>query len=152
MKTLSLLCLLCVSVLSAEDRFAAISQDYHAQARLVDRLDGFVLSEVKIQDLDLIDALSVLQKLGSKEPENARGGIPGTGVINYVIRGNPSLPEEKEKVTVALNAESISFAAAVDAICKQAGYRWSVDLPKGVPYLEIRRTKIVNPLGESKSQ
>lgn len=142
---------LAVSAKADETKFAAISEDYAALADLVAKLDLLVLEDVRIVDLPIGEAISKLQQLGIK-------GRRASGVINVVVRppdaANVGRPEqsaaddpfaggERQEVhypeTVSLTADSISFAAAVDELCKRAGYIWSVDLPTPtMPYLLLR--------------
>ena len=133
-----LLCFLLVVVNAlAEEKFSALAIDYHALAKLVDRLDAIILKDVNFKDVEFLEAMDQLQKRGSRDPKNSRGGTGGTGVINFFVRKNRTDGEEKPEPKVSLSEKSISFAAAVDAICREAGYRWRVDLSKGVPYMHI---------------
>lgn len=148
---------LAISAEADEKKFDAIALDYAAMADLVSKLDRVILDDVKIVDLPIGEAVTELQKLGVK-------GSTASGVINVVVRapetaeGDPrgnsdeddpfagaEQPEPYYPETVSLTADSISFAAAIDELCKRAGYIWSVDMPKPtMPCLNLRP----NPSGQ----
>ncbi len=155
--SIGLACSLAVSAGADEKKFEAIAVDYAALADLVSKLDQLILEDVRIVDLPIGEAVSKLQRLGVK-------GSKASGVINVVVRApevaqidhpeqaaedDPFAGAENSKhsypETVSLTADSISFAAAVDELCKRAGYIWSVDLPEPtMPYLTLRP----NPNGQ----
>ena len=148
---------LAISVEADEKKFEAVAIDYAALADLVAKLDQIVLEDVKIVELPIGEAISELQQLGVK-------GRKASGIINFVVRPPKGATEDPLRQgdaddpfagaehhepyypdTVSLTANSISFAAAVDELCKRAGYIWSVDLSKPhLPYLNIRP----NPSGQ----
>lgn len=143
MKALLSLCLagaLAVSAQADAKNFEAVALDYAALADLVSKLDRVILKDVKIVDLPLGEAITLLQKLGVK-------GSKASGVINVAVRApevaeghtrgeggeddpfaNSAQPQLYYPETVSLTVDSISFAAAIDELCKRAGYIWSVDL------------------------
>lgn len=98
---------------SGQDVYRAFTGDRKAQAMVVKQLESIQLKGVKIERLSLPEAVALLQQLGAGEPPQ-----PG-GVINHIIRGD-------EAPRVSLQADAISFAQAIDRICTQAGYRWSI--------------------------
>jgi hypothetical protein len=127
-----------------EPKFDALAEDYEAKAKIVERLDTIMLKDVRIEDLDIGEAVHLLQGLGSGDDSHR-------GVINLFIRApgrhgpaesgdafdpfapaptEPKEPDEPERpnepVKVSLIAASISFAEAIDKICTQAGYRWEI--------------------------
>lgn len=142
---------LAVSAEADEKKFEAIALDYAALADLVSKLDRLILDDVRIVDLPIGEAVAALQKLGIK-------GSKASGVINVVVRAPETAKDEPRghggeddpfagaeqptpyyPETVSLTADSISFAAAIDELCKRAGYIWSVDLSgPTMPYLNLR--------------
>lgn len=155
--SIGLTCALALSARADEKKFEAIALDYAGLADLVAKLDKLILEDVRIVDVPIGEAVSELQKLGVK-------GSKASGVINFVVRpledpkddppgeggkDDPFAGGEESQIyypeTVSLTSASISFAAAVDEICKRAGYIWSVDISKPtMPYLILRP----NPNGQ----
>ena len=124
-----------------ELRYRAYRATDAKAAKIVKILEGLSAKDLKIEDLPLSEAIHQLQK--------ACAPREGTAVINFVIRypkvqgredpqGKQPEPEAPE-LRVTLRAETVDFAAAVDRMCRQVGYRWSIDVPEstGIPVLVI---------------
>lgn len=140
--------------------FAALAEDYAAKAEVVRKLDVIELNGVKLEETDFAEAIHQLQRLGSKDwpgtgvihlvvrssprfsgterPTDADGPF---GSSSDRFRADDSgaekeseeAHEEAKPGKVSLEAESISFAKAIDELCLQVGMRWEIDLPEMLP-------------------
>jgi hypothetical protein len=118
--------------------FESLSEDYAAKARIVEALDKIVLTDVNIQKQRLPDAISLLKK---KVPAGS-GNLPEIDTF-IESSGDPFLDEAEEAEAVGLKgvtleAASISFARAIDLLCRDSDYRWLIKIDeKGKPILKI---------------
>ena len=108
------------------------------------QLEALAMPEIDLPKQSFTAALGALQQRYA----NGKGG----GVINFIVRGSatdqPAAPESNpaEKI-VSLQAKNLNIAAAIDALCVQAGCEWWLESnDEGVPLLVIRsRGKVTAP-------
>ena len=93
---------------------------------VIAQLEMIEIADVSFEKLSVAAAMSYLNKrvVGEK----------GGGVINFVIRGND------EVKSIAITRGSLTFAKAVDEICRQGGRVWMIDFndASGAPILVIK--------------
>ena len=87
-------------------------------------LEAVTLQDVNIRDKVLEEAIRVINQTKTNE-----GKRP---VINVVIRypktkdGRPG-QQQKARWVAILVVKEINFASAVDILCEQVGYKWSIE-------------------------
>ena len=117
--------------------FESLSEDYAAKARIVEVLDKIVLTDVRIQKQLLPDAISLLEK---KVPAGS-GRLPEIDIFFVDSAVDPFANQAEPprlKRGVALEVASISFARAIDHLCRDSDYRWLIKIDKeGKPTLRI---------------
>lgn len=116
--------------------FESLSEDYAAKARIVEALDKLVLTDVKIENQLLPDAIALLKK---RVPAGS-GSLPEIEILFENSLDDPftiqvELPSLKG---VTLDAASVTFARAIDHTCRESGYQWLIKIDKeGKPTLQI---------------
>ena len=94
--------------------------------RVIAQLENIKVDDVSFEKLTATEAMSYLTKkvVGNK----------GGDVINFVIRGADSAQR------VGITSKSLTFAQAVDEICRQSGRVWMIDFNEasGAPILVLK--------------
>jgi hypothetical protein len=92
--------------------FASLAEDYSPKARIVEALDKMVLTDVKIHNQPLPDAIALLEK---KVPAGS-GSLPEIDIFVEFSDDDPFAdPAEPTSLkSVTLEAASISYARAID--------------------------------------
>jgi hypothetical protein len=125
-----------------EPRFQALAEDYAAKAEIVAQLDRIILIDLKFENKTLDEAIAMIRE---KSEDNK------WATISFVIRKprttttvpafdddpfakneeeNPKAVEEKKleiSERISLSVAKISFAQAVDQLCKKTGHCWSIE-------------------------
>lgn len=121
--------------------FASLAEDYSAKARIVEALDKMVLTDVKIHNQPLPDAIALLEK---KVPAGS-GSLPEIDIFVEFSDDDPFAdPAEPTSLkSVTLEAASISYARAIDQLCRDSDYRWLIKIDnEGKPTLRIEPEEI----------
>jgi len=152
---LPVLAMMTPKVAAAEEpRFQALAEDYATKAEIVAQLDQIILTNLKIENKTLEEAIDEIQKKGAGNKWATISFVirkPRTTVTAPSFDGDPFAPddekgekeaeEKKPEISdhISLSAAKISFAQAVDQFCKKTGHRWSIEGGgKDVPILVIK--------------
>ncbi len=104
--------------------------------RVIAQLENIEVDDVSFEKLTTAEAMGYLTKkvVGNK----------GGGVIHFVIRG------ADQAKRVGITSKSLTFAKAVDEICRQSGRVWRIDFNEtsGAPFLVFINKK--DPSGPGK--
>ena len=97
--------------------------------RVIDQLENIEIDDVSFEKLSAAAAMGYL----TKKVVGEKGG----GVINFVIKG-----ADQAKI-VGITRKRLTFAQAVDEICRQSGRVWMIDFNEtsGAPILVIKNKK-----------
>lgn len=116
--------------------FESLSEDYAAKARILEALDKIVLTDVKIQNQALPDALDLLEK---NVPAGS-GQLPEVELFAGFSEddpfADPGQPTSWKGIT--FEAASISYARAIDRLCRESGHQWLIEIDQeGKPVLQF---------------
>ena len=110
----------------ARATYQRLEQTDDKAKRVIDRLEDIKIDEVSFENLTAAEAVGYLTQrvVGDK----------GGGLINFVIRG------ADQAKRVGITSGSLTFAKAVDEICRQSGRVWMIDFNEtsGAPVLVIK--------------
>lgn len=130
---------LCCISLGGEQQGVIRYQAYHGAENdpVLKTLESVTLRNVNIRDKTLAQAIREINRAKTKDGERR--------VINMIIRyprqkgGQPG-SEATIKYRTILVVKEINFASAVDILCDQVGYHWSIvkNPDTGVPSLLLK--------------
>ena len=104
--------------------------------RMISQLEDIEIDDVSFEKLSVAEAIGYLNKKVV--------GENGGGVINLVIRG------ADEPKSVGITRKNLTFAKAVDEICRQSGRVWKIEFNEatGAPILVIKNKNGQQAVGE----
>ncbi len=137
MKTFAIYCIVLMLTLPRlgaevpknDDRsnYQRLAQSDDKAKRVIAQLEDIKIADVSFEKLTATEAMGYLTKkvVGNK----------GGGVINFVVRG------ADQAKRVGITSKSLTFAQAVDEVCRQSGRVWMIDFNEtsGAPILVIKQ-------------
>lgn len=103
------------------------------------KLDSITLKNLNIKETELTEAIRSINKASKIDHTNAH-------YINIIIRKPPIIGDKPEQKTtsiepkVSLSSPHIPFSTAVDKLCQQANYTWTIEFNNDTPVLVLSPT------------